>query len=203
MLLVKKRWIAGVCLAMALSVVIAAGCGPSAPVIKSVKPNKGLVRTGFKISGTDFGKTKGKSTVTVGGKKATTVSWSDTSVKATVPVTLHAGSFPVVVTTEGGPSNKVNYTVYATFTGETPLPAMLEFLKNRKVDTEGMEFSVVATSKVDPTWKIDKAAKEGEPTYYFIFRKTTDGWTIMDFGTSFTTEQMRTVGAPSDLKPPT
>jgi uncharacterized protein (TIGR03437 family) len=203
MLGVKIKHSTAICVALALLMLIAAGCGTSKPVIKSVKPNKGMVRTGFKISGTDFGKTKEKSTVTVGGKKVTTLSWSDTSIKTTVPIGLSAGSYPVVVTTAGGPSNKVTYTVYATFTGETPLPAMLEFLKNRKIDTKGMSFTVMATSKVDPTWKIDKAAKEGGPTYYFIFRKTTDGWTIVDFGTSFTTEQMRTVGAPSDLKPPT
>jgi uncharacterized protein (TIGR03437 family) len=203
MLAMKRRQSAAICIAVALLMIIAAGCGASKPVIKSVKPNKGLVRTGFKISGTFFEKTQVKSTVTVGGKKAKVLSWSDTSIKATVPTTLHAGSYPVVVTTVGGPSNKVTYTVFATFTGSTPLPAMLEFLKNRKVDTKGMSYTVMATSKVDPTWKLDKAAKTGGPTYYFLFRKTTDGWTIIDFGSSFTVDQMRIDGAPSDLKPPT
>jgi uncharacterized protein (TIGR03437 family) len=202
----KRSLSAAICIAVALLLAIAAGCGTPKPVIKSVKPNKGLVRTGFTISGTYFGKGKTqdkKSALTVGGKKSKVLSWSDTSIKATVPVGLTAGGYPVVVTTAGGPSNKVTYTVYATFTGGTPLPAMLEFLKNRKIDTKGMTFTVMATSKVDPTWKLDKAAKSGGPTYYFLFRKTTDGWTIVDFGTGFTTEQMRTDGAPSDLKPPT
>jgi len=203
MLGMKRSQITAIWIAMLLLVVVAAGCGASKPVIKSVKPNKGLVRTGFKISGTFFGKTKGKSTVIVGGKKSIVVSWSDTSITATVPTTLQAGSYPVVVTTGGGPSNKVTYTVFATFTGSTPLPAILEFLKNRKVDTKGMSVTVVATSKVDPTWKLDKAAKAGGPTYYFLFRKTTDGWTIIDFGSGFTVDQMRIDGAPSDLKPPT
>lgn len=191
------------CIAVVLLLLIAAGCGPKAPVIKSVKPDEGLVRTGFKISGMYFEKKQGKSTVTIGGKKSTVLAWADTSIEATVPIKLTAGKHPVVVTTAGGPSNRVTYTVYATFTGETPLPAMLEFLKNRKVNTKGMSFTVVATSKVDPTWKMDKAAKNGQPTYYFLFRKTADGWTIVDFGTSFTADQMKTDGAPSDLKPPT
>jgi hypothetical protein len=203
MLTMRRRQSAALCIAVALLVVIAAGCGASKPLIKSVKPNKGLMRTGFKISGTFFGKTKDKSTVTVGGKKSNVLSWSDTSITLTVPTTLQAGSYPVVVTTAAGPSNKVTYTVFATFTGSTPLPAMLEFLKNRKVNTKGMSFTVVATSKADPTWKMDKAAKTGGPTYYFLFRKTTDGWTIIDSGSSFTADQMRIDGAPSDLKPPT
>jgi hypothetical protein len=203
MLGMKRSQITAIWIAMALLVVIAAGCGASKPVIKSVKPNKGLVRTGFKISGTFFGKTQDKSTVTVGGKKSIVVSWSDTSITATVPTILHAGSYPVVVTTVGGPSNKVTYTVFATFTGSTPLPAMLEFLKNRNVDSKGVSFTTVATSKMDPTWKLDKAAKTGGPIYYFLFRKTSDGWTIIDFGSSFTADQMRIDGAPSDLKPPT
>ena len=182
---------------------VVAGCGASKPVIKSVKPNKGLIRSGFKISGTSFGKAQEKSTVTVGGKKSTVVSWSDTSITATVPLTLHAGSYPVVVTTDGGPSNKVTYTVFATFTGSSPLPAMLEFLENRKIDSEGMSFSVVATSKMDPNWKLDKAEKTDGTTYYFLFYKTADGWTLIDFGSGFTADQMKIDGAPSDLKPPT
>jgi IPT/TIG domain len=199
----KTRYLsAAVCVGMTLLIAVAAGCGPGAPVIKSVKPNKGLIRTGFKISGTTFGEKQGKSTVTVGGKKSPVLDWSETSIQATVPIKLTAGKYPVVVTTESGPSNKVTYTVYATFTGSTPLPAMLEFLKNRKIDTEGMTFSVVATSKVNPAWKLDKGEKEGEPTYYFLFHETADGWTLIDFGTDLTAEQMKIDGAPSDLEPP-
>lgn len=203
MLGLKRSQSAAICIAAALLMVIVGGCGASKPVIKSVKPNQGLIRTGFKVSGTSFGKTREKSTVTVGGKKSTVTYWSDISITATVPITLHAGSCPVVVTTKGGPSNKFTYTVFATFTGSTPLPAMLEFLKNRKIDSKGMTFSVVATSKMDPAWKLDKAEKADGPTYYFLFHKTADGWTLVDFGTGFTAEQMKIDGAPSDLKPPT
>ena len=140
--------------------------------------------------------------MTVGGKKSAILSWSETSIRATVPAVLTAGTYPVVVTTVGGPGNKVSYTVFATFTGSTPLPAMLEFLKNRKVNTKGVVFTAVATSKVDPTWKLDKAVTSDGTTYYFLFRKTKDGWTIKDFGTSLSADQMKVDGAPSDLKPP-
>jgi uncharacterized protein (TIGR03437 family) len=199
----KRSQYAAICIAITLMTVFITGCGTSKPVIKSVSPNKGLVGTGFKISGTFFGKTQDKGTVKVGGKKSIVVSWSDTSIMATVPAVLSAGSYPLIVTTSGGPSNPVTYTVFAMFTSSTPLPAMLEFLKNRKVDTKGMTFTAVATSKTDPNWKLDKAAKTGGPTYYFLFHKTPSGWTIVDFGTGFTASQMKTDGAPSDLKPPT
>jgi uncharacterized protein (TIGR03437 family) len=199
----RRSQVAAICISVALLMVVVVGCGASKPVIKSVTPNKGLAGTGLKILGTFFGKNQLKSTVTVAGKKAIVMSWSDKSITATVPVTLGAGNHPVVVTTAAGPSNKVNYTVYATFTGSTPLPAMLEFLKSRKVDTKGIVFTAVATSKVDPTWKLDKAVASDGTTYYFLFRKTKDGWTIKDFGTSLTAEQLKTDGAPSDLKPPT
>jgi uncharacterized protein (TIGR03437 family) len=203
MLGTRRSQVAAICIAVALLMVVVAGCGTSKPVIKSVTPNKGLAGTGFKISGTFFGKTQDKGTVTVGGKKPIVVAWSDTSITATVPAVLSAGSYPVVLATAGGPSNKVTYTVFATFIGSTPLPAILEFLKNRKVDTKGMSFTAVATSKTDPNWKLDKATQTGGPTYYFLFHKTPSGWTIIDFGSGFTAEQMKIDGAPSDLKPPT
>lgn len=194
----------GVAIALlALMALLLVGCGPGKPVIKTVAPDEGLIGTGFKITGTSFGKTKEKSTVTVGGKKATLVSWSDTSIKATVPLTLTAGKYPVIVKTAGGSSNKSSYTVYATFTGSTPLPAMMEFLKNRKIDTKGMNFTVVTTSTINPNWKLDKAVSSDGTTYYFLFRKTKDGWTIKEFGETLTAEQMKTVGAPTDIKPPT
>ena len=203
MLGMKRSQVAVICIALALLMVIMAGCGASKPVVKSVKPNKGLAGTAFKISGQYFGKTQGKSTLTVDGKKSIVISWSDTSITATVPAVLTAGTYPVVVTTAAGPGNKVTYTVFATFTGSTPLPAMLQFLKNRKVDTKGIVSTAVATSKVDPTWKLDKAVASDGTTYYFLFRKTADGWTIKDFGTTLTAEQLHVDGAPSDLKPPT
>jgi hypothetical protein len=202
MVVTKRTQVVALCVGLLLLLAVATGCGTSKPVIKSVTPSKGLAGTGFKVSGTIFGKTQGKSTVTVGAKKSIIVSWSETSITATVPRTLRAGTYPVVVTTSAGPSNKVSYTVFATFTGSTPLPAMLEFLKNRNIDTKGMSFTAVATSKMDPTWKLDKAAKSGGPTYYFLFRKTTDGWTIVDFGPGFKADQMKIDGAPSDLQPP-
>jgi uncharacterized protein (TIGR03437 family) len=191
-----------ICIVLMLSLAVLAGCGATKAVVKSVTPVEGMVSSGFKISGTSFGKTRDKSSVTVGGKKAGIASWSDTSVTATVPASLDAGSYPVVVVTGAGTSNKVTYKVLATFTGSSPLPAMLNYFKSKGESTTGMTFSVVATSTANPDWKLDKAVKTGTPATYFIFHKTADGWTILDVATSFTAERMKIDGAPSDLKPP-
>ena len=203
MVVVKRSQVIAICIVLMLLLAVVAGCGASKAVIKSVTPKEGLVGTGFKISGASFGKTQDKSTVTVGGKKAGIASWSDTSITATVHKSLIAGSYPVAVVTGAGTSNKVTYTVLPTFTGLSPLSAMLSFLMVRGVNTAAMSFSVVATSKTEPDWKLDKAVKTGEPTYYFIFHKVAEGWNIVDFGTRFTAEQMKVDGAPSDLQPPT
>lgn len=189
-------------LLQAVSVLAGCGCGPSKPVISSIEPDRGLIGTGFRLKGTDFGETVRKSVVTVGGKRAQVQSWSETAIKALVPLTLRAGKHAVTVRTEAGPGNQVSYTVYATFTGETPLPAMLEFLKNRKIDTTDVKFEVVSTSELDPEWKLDRAVAPDGTVYYFLFRKTADGWTIKEYGTSLTEERMRTVGSPGDIKAP-
>lgn len=196
-----KRVARGGLVALIALPAVLAGCGPAKPVINSVKPDRGLIGTAFRVTGENFEKTRRKSTLTVGGKKAEIVSWGENSVTAAVPISLTAGKYPVVVTTEGGPSNKGAYTVYATFTGSTPLPAMLQFLKNRKIDTEGMKFDVVATSK-DSNWKIDNAVAPDGTTYYFLFRKTSDGWTIKDFDRKLTEERLRFLKAPGDLEAP-
>src|SRR5450756_763304 len=82
MLGMKRSQVAAICIAIVLLMVVVVGCGANKPVIKSVTPNKGLAGTGFKVSGQYFGKAQGKSTVTVGGKKSTIISWSDTSITA-------------------------------------------------------------------------------------------------------------------------
>jgi len=56
---------------------------------------------------------------------------------------------------------------------------------------------------MDPNWKLDKAEKTDGTTYYFLFYKTADGWTLIDFGSGFTADQMKIDGAPGDLRPPT
>jgi len=79
------------------------------PSISSLSPSKGVVGTAVTISGSNFGSSQGSSTVTFNGTSASVVSWSDTSVVATVPVGSSTGN--VVVTVGARASNGINFTV--------------------------------------------------------------------------------------------
>lgn len=182
-------------------IALATGCGASKPVVESVTPKEGFPGTGFKVTGTDFGESQGKSTVHLGSKTVTASSWSTTRISANAPKDLAAGSYSITVTTGGGTSNKVSFTASPSFTAESPLPAMVNYLKSKDVTTTEMSFSVVATSKIDPNWKLDKATGAGQDTSYFLFHKDSGGWTIVDYGTDLTADQLKADGAPSDIPP--
>ena len=64
------------------------------------------------ITGSNFGATKGTSTVTFNGTTATPSSWSATSIVVPVPSGATTGS--VVVTVDGAASNGLTYTVAST-----------------------------------------------------------------------------------------
>jgi len=185
--------------ALVVLLVLAAGCGASKPVVKSVAPKKGFQRTGFVITGTGFGATQGKSTVHLGSKTAKASSWTATAITASVPADMTGGNYSVTVTTDGGVSNKVSFTVEPAFTGSSPLPAMMNYLKSNSVDTNGMTFTVVTTSKTDPNWKLDKATGASQGTSYFLLHKDSTGWSIVDYGTKLTAAQLKADGAPKDI----
>jgi hypothetical protein len=87
------------------------------PSITSLSPNSGLVGASVTITGTNFGATKGSSTVKFNGTTATTTSWSATSIVAPVPTGATTGN--VVVTVGGVASNGVSFTVQADTTPPT------------------------------------------------------------------------------------
>ena len=64
------------------------------------------------IKGAHFGVSQGDSTVTFNGVSAEPVGWSDTKIKAVVPVGATTGT--VVVTVNGRASSGVDFTVTAT-----------------------------------------------------------------------------------------
>jgi len=82
---------------------------PPPPSITTVSPASGVVGTAVTLAGTNFGATRGTSTVTFNGTLATPASWSATSI--VVPVPAGATTGPVVVTVGGQTSNGVAYTV--------------------------------------------------------------------------------------------
>ena len=82
------------------------------PSIDKVTPDSGPYGTTITIEGHDFGLTQGSggaaSTVTINGKTAEIVSWSDTSIQAIV--TTKAATGAVQVHTSTGDSNQVTFT---------------------------------------------------------------------------------------------
>ena len=79
------------------------------PEITGLDPSSGGERAGVVITGRNFGEFRGSSQVTFNGRGAATPSWSETSIRATVPEGVTTG--PVVVTVGGLASNGVTFTV--------------------------------------------------------------------------------------------
>ena len=86
---------------------------PIAPSIDKMTPNSGPYGSTITIVGHDFGVTRGSggeaSSVTINGKTAEVVSWSDTSIQAIVPTRAAAGA--VQVHTSTGDSNPVTFNI--------------------------------------------------------------------------------------------
>jgi RHS repeat-associated protein len=85
-----------------------------APSITSLSPTSGPVGTLVTITGSNFGATRGSSTIALNGTTATVVSWAAISITATVPSGASSGSFTVTV--NGSPASSASFTV-------TPLPS--------------------------------------------------------------------------------
>jgi hypothetical protein len=80
-----------------------------APNITTLTPATGAVGTAVTIAGSNFGATKGTSTVTFNGTVSTPSSWSATSIVVPVPAGATTGN--VVVTVGGVASNAKTFTV--------------------------------------------------------------------------------------------
>lgn len=77
------------------------------PTIAQLAPNSELPGTPVTITGSNFGATKGSSTVTFNGLTASTTAWSASSITAVVPAASTTGN--VVVTVGGIPSRHIVY----------------------------------------------------------------------------------------------
>jgi RHS repeat-associated protein len=80
------------------------------PVVTSVSPTSGPEGAQIQIAGTGFGATQGSSSLTLGGRTAPVVSWSDTLIVATVPLAGASGGIQVTVSAISSPAN-VQFTV--------------------------------------------------------------------------------------------
>jgi RHS repeat-associated protein len=80
------------------------------PQVSGVNPASGVIGTQVTISGSGFQATKGSSTIAINGVTATTTSWNDTQIVATIPSSATSG--PVSVAVNGITSNQeVVFTV--------------------------------------------------------------------------------------------
>lgn len=90
-------------------------------------------------------------------------------------------------------------TVPQQIPAKTPAQAMSDYLRGLGKDPSGMIYGVVAVSRTDPNWKLDKGSKGKDTTLFFIVRYVNGGWVVVDSGTGFTAEQLAAKGAPGDL----
>jgi IPT/TIG domain/Bacterial Ig-like domain (group 2)/Kelch motif len=92
------------------------------PSITQLSPDVGIEGTAVTVTGTNFGATKGTSTVKFNGVTAATTSWSATSITATVPAGATTGNIVVTVANIASPG--VLFTV-PTLTSMSITPSML------------------------------------------------------------------------------
>ncbi len=186
-----------------------AGCGAAEPVISSISPTSGSSGSAVAIRGNGFGKTQGTNKVLFQDTEARVASWSDTGIAVKVPADLKAGSYMVKVVLGEIGSNQVAFKVTtngrepeAVKSGEiehnTPVQAMLAYLKARGESATGYTFAVNAVSKSDPTWKIDVSWYTGNPQPgFWLLHKVNGTWQVLAYGTDWNPQQL---GAPADLE---
>ena len=95
-----------------VSNVVAFTVTPTTPTITSIVPGANAVGGGATIYGTNFGATRGTSTLTFNGKAASTTYWSPQEIIAEIPTGATTGN--VVVTVGGVASSGFAFTVSAT-----------------------------------------------------------------------------------------
>jgi hypothetical protein len=131
---------------------------PPAPVINFISPDAGRGGIGVTISGSNFGATQSGGTVTFNGLPAAINSWSDTSISTSAPAGVHTGF--VVVATQGGPSNGVQFT----FAPGIRSQAQTLYITPDEISLEAGgsgSYKVVDASGnpvLDATWSVDSAA---------------------------------------------
>jgi RHS repeat-associated protein len=98
----------------------------ASPFVTGVSPSSGGIGTTVTITGSNFGATRGTSTVSFNGTQATSVtSWSSNQILATVPSTAPSGTGPVTVTVNSisSPPTNVVFTVIKPIINSLTPPA--------------------------------------------------------------------------------
>jgi len=185
-----------------------AGCGGTQPAVTKVVPASAANGATIALTGTGFGKTQGSSKVMFNNTVAVVASWTSTAIAVKVPPDLKAGSYMLKVVVGGTSSAGTTFKVTgakeppASNQGEiehnTPVQAMLAYLKAKGEPQTGWTFVVDAVSKTDPNWKIDASFYIGNPQAGFWLLHNVNGtWKVLDYGTGWDPQKL---GAPADLK---
>lgn len=101
---------------------------PTAPVITGFTPASGQVSTTVNIEGSNFGTTRGDSTVKFGSYLAEeTPSWAERNISAVVPETAQPGQVNIIVTTTGGTATSSQKFNILETPPEIPHPVITDF----------------------------------------------------------------------------
>ena len=138
---------------------------PSEPTITRLDPTSGAVGTRVTISGINFGSS---GSVTFNGTTASTSSWRDTQVVATVPSGATTGDVVVTVGTQA--SNRVRFTVTGATITATPNPCTITSVDDVDCSTTIRWNSVPPTTAVQ-IW----VSHNGDPQTAFTGAGTTSG----------------------------
>ena len=113
-----------------LTLLIAGGCKDMGtapkivPAILSVQPDSAAVGDTVTISGSNFGATQGGSTLTIGGKAATVLMWSDGTITAIVPAGALSTGIQVIV--GGTQSNVQGYRIKGGLVGQVSFASSIQ-----------------------------------------------------------------------------
>ena len=163
------------------------------------------------IAGTNFGATKGTSTVTFNGTSATPTSWSATSIVVPVPAGATTGN--VAVTVGGLASNGLPFTVYqpqrltsaSDFDGDGKTDisvyqntGMWSILLSSTANSTNLSMAYGLYSDIPVPGDYDGDGK----TDIAVYRPSTGTWYILKSSTSFTTSMTVMLGVSTDRPVP-
>lgn len=83
----------------------------NAPIISGLSPNQGGIGSAVTLTGGNFGTAQGTSVLMFNGIAAGVLSWTNSSITASVPLGLSTGTANVAVGVNGSSSNGVQFTV--------------------------------------------------------------------------------------------
>jgi hypothetical protein len=98
------------------------------PALTNLSPSSGPPGTLVTLTGTGFGAVQGTSFVTFGGIPAAVTSWTNTEITIVVP-DLSPSNYSVFVTTSGGSSNSLPFTIPVPLSGGARSPILVTRLR--------------------------------------------------------------------------